>query len=124
VHDSLKVLLLEDSEEDAELIVRELRSSGHAFTVRHVFLKPAFIAALDEFDPDILLVDTNVPGFDSVSAIKLVRSHKSTTPVIVVTGDLNDKATTELLRAGANDCVQKDDLAQLGPAIQRALATR
>jgi CheY-like chemotaxis protein len=121
VHDSLKILLLEDSPEDAELIVLELRSIGRAFTMRHVFLKPAFIAALDEFDPDILLVDANIPGFDGASAIKLVRSKKSMTPVIVVTGELNDKATAELLRAGAQGCVPKDNLTQLGPAIQQAL---
>jgi PAS domain S-box-containing protein len=124
VPEALKILLLEDSIEDAELIEEEMRMTGLTFTAEHVFLKAAFIDALDSFQPTLILVDAKLPGFDGHDAIRFIRTRDSTMPVIAVTGELDDDDAVNLLRAGANDYVLKDRLARLGPAISRALEER
>jgi PAS domain S-box-containing protein len=124
VPDALKILLLEDSIDDAELIEQELRVTGLTFVTEHVFLKSAFIEALDRFKPMLVLVDAKLPGFEGHDAIELIRTRDSMMPVIAVTGELDDDEAVNLLRSGANDYVLKDRLARLGPAISRALNER
>jgi PAS domain S-box-containing protein len=124
VQNSLKILLLEDSADDAELIDHELRLTGLKFSARQVFLESTFRTALEEFEPDVVLVDAKLPGFDGYSAIRLVRTRDAALPVIAVTGQLDDDDAVDLLRAGANDYVLKDRLARLGPAVRRAVDER
>lgn len=118
----LRVLLLEDTPTDAELAERELRKAGIAFTSLRVDRQDAFVRALEEFRPDIVLSDYNLPDFNGMAALEIVRSEHPEVPVVMVTGALSDIEAVELIHAGAKDYVLKDRLARLAPAVQRALA--
>ncbi|MDO8310729.1 MAG: PAS domain S-box protein, partial [Sideroxyarcus sp.] len=120
--DPLRVLLLEDSLTDAELNEHTLRKAGIAFTSLRVETRAAFIAALDEFRPDIILSDYKLPDFDGMAALQLVRRDHPEVPVIMVTGALSDIEAMELIHAGAKDYVLKDRPARLAAAVQRALS--
>ncbi len=117
----LRILMLEDSPTDAELIERELRKGGMTFTLKQVESREAFTRALEDFLPDIILTDFNLPGFSGMSALEMVRRDYPETPVIMVTGALSDKEAVELLQAGAQDYVLKDRLARLPSAVQHVL---
>jgi sigma-B regulation protein RsbU (phosphoserine phosphatase) len=119
--EGLRILHLEDVSIDAELIERHLRDAGLRFVSERIADKDAFIRALDEFHPDIVLCDYGLPGFDGLSALRLVRARDSDLPVIMVTGILGDEAAVNIVKAGANDYVLKDRLARLPPAVARAI---
>jgi diguanylate cyclase (GGDEF)-like protein len=117
----LRILMLEDVPEEAEVLQRELHESGLAFVARRVQTRSAFGAALEEFAPDLILADSKLPAFDGRSALQMVRQKDPLIPVIMVTGALGDEAAVELLIAGASDYVLKDRLARLAPAVRRAV---
>ncbi|MFL6600921.1 MAG: EAL domain-containing protein [Steroidobacteraceae bacterium] len=117
----LKILMLEDVPEEAEVLRRELRKSGLEFVARRVQTRQAFGEALEQFSPDLVLADSRLPAFDGRTALQMVRQKDPLMPVIMVTGALGDEAAVEFLIAGASDYVLKDRLARLAPAVQRAL---
>ncbi len=118
----IRVLILEDSASDAELAEHALKKAGIAFTAERVERRDTFAAALNEFRPDIVLVDYRLPGFTGMAALKLAQQLHPEIPVIIVTGALSDIEAVELIKAGAKDYVLKDRLARLAPAVQGALA--
>ncbi|WP_297472783.1 EAL domain-containing protein [Ferrovum sp.] len=118
----LRILMLEDTPTDAELIERELRKAGLAFTSRRVETRDSFTRALEEFHPDIVLSDYNLPDFNGMVALEIVRCNHPEVPVVMVTGALSDIEAVELIHAGAKDYVLKDRLARLAPAVRRALS--
>ena len=118
----LRILLLEDVPTDAELVEDALREAGLSFIAKRVDTKETFIRALEEFKPDIVLADYNLPAFDGGSAVKIAQQQYPTVPVVMVTGAVGDETAVELLRLGAKDYILKDRLARLGPAVQRALS--
>lgn len=118
----LRVLILEDTSTDAELIEHELRKAGLVFISKRVDTQATFTQALDEFRPDIVLSDYHLPEFDGLAALKIMQREHAEVPVIMVTGALPDIEAVELIHAGARDYVLKDRLARLAPAVQRALS--
>jgi len=120
----LHILLLEDAPTDAELIERELRKTGLNFILMRVESREAFARALENFLPDIVLSDYNLPGFSGLSALEMVKRDYPEIPVIMVTGALSDQEAVNLLQAGANDYALKDRLARLAPAVQHALLVK
>jgi len=118
----LRILMLEDTPTDAELAVRELRNAGIAFTSLRVETRDAFTRALEEFHPDIVLSDYNLPDFNGMAALEIVQRDHPEVPVVMVTGALSDIEAVELIHAGAKDYVLKDRLARLAPAVQRTLS--
>ena len=92
----LKILMLEDVPEEAELVQRELQKAGLAFVVRRVQTKAAFAESLDEFAPDLVLADSKLPAFDGRLALQMVRQKDPLLPVIMVTGALGDEAAVEV----------------------------
>jgi putative two-component system response regulator len=118
----LRILMLEDTSTDAELAERELRRAGIVFTSMRVETRDAFIRALEEFHPDIVLSDYKLPDFDGMSALAIVKREHPEVPVVMVTGALTDIEAVELIHAGARDYVLKDRLARLASAVQRALS--
>ncbi|MDD5301237.1 MAG: PAS domain S-box protein [Gallionella sp.] len=118
----LRILLLEDMPTDAELVEDALREAGLSFTAKRVDTRDAFIRALEEFKPDIVLADYRLPAFDGGSAVKIARQQHPNIPVVMVTGAIGDETAVELLRLGARDYVLKDRLARLGSAVRRALS--
>ncbi|HZW25951.1 MAG TPA: PAS domain S-box protein [Gallionella sp.] len=119
--ENLHILMLEDVPADAELVNIELRDAGLTYTQMRVETRAAFEQAVDEFKPDVVLTDYNLPAYNGREAIEYMRRTHPRIPVIVVTGALGDEAAVELLKLGARDYVLKDRLARLAPAINRAL---
>jgi two-component system sensor histidine kinase UhpB len=116
-----RLLMLEDVPEEAELVQRELQKGGMTFVSRRVQSREEFIAAMDDFAPDLILADSKLPAFDGRTALELARQHVPPIPVIMVTGELGDEAAVDLLIAGASDYVLKDRLARLASAVHRVL---
>lgn len=118
----LRILMLEDTPTDAELAERELRKAGVVYTAMRVETREAFIRALEDFRPDVVLSDYKLPDFNGMAALEIVRRDHPEIPVVMVTGALSDIQAVELLHAGAKDYVLKDRLARLAPAVQRVLS--
>lgn len=118
----LRVLMLEDTPDDAELAERELRKAGIYAETKRVETRETFLRAIEEFQPDIVLSDYKLPGFNGMDALEFLRHEHPDLPVIMVTGALSDIEAVELIGAGAKDYVLKDRLARLAPAVLRALS--
>jgi diguanylate cyclase (GGDEF)-like protein/PAS domain S-box-containing protein len=117
----IKILLVEDRPEDAELLVREMRRSGLAIVSLRVESEAAYEDALDNFAPDLILSDYTLPGFDGPLALRIARQRRPDTPFIFVSGTIGEERAIEALRQGAVDYVLKDNRARLVPAMERAL---
>ncbi len=117
----LRILILEDVPSDAALEQRELRRAGLEFVARCVETEPELLAALADFKPDIVLSDYSLPSFNGMAALRLVQQRSPTTPVIIVTGTLDEETAAECIKAGAADYVLKERLARLPVAVRSAL---
>src|SRR6266511_3311066 len=120
----LRVLLLEDRDSDAVLATRELERAGLACETRRVQTEDEFRRELGAFAPDIVLADYSIPGFGGMAALEILQRTAPLTPLIVVTGSLDEETAAECIKAGAADYVLKTHLARLGPAVRGALAMR
>jgi hypothetical protein len=116
----LRVLLVEDSEADAELLDSELRGQGFDLHMERVATESALRNALDR-PWDVVLADYVVPGFSGLGALVLVKERAPDLPVILVSGSVGDEALVAAMRAGASDYVLKDNLSRLASAIRREL---
>jgi len=117
----LRVLILEDSAADAELMERQLRRKKIACEALRAETRGGFIKALKEFNPDVILADYTLPKFDAMQALKLARERFPFLPFIVVTGTIGEEKAVACLRAGADDYLLKDRLARLGEAVSQAM---
>jgi DNA-binding NarL/FixJ family response regulator len=120
----LRVLLLEDSDTDAELIVHELQRSGMKPIIQRVNSPESFTAALHSFAPDVVLSDHSMDQFDSRAALEIMRAIRPTAPFIVVTGALTGSQSVAAIRAGAADLILKMYLSRLPASIAEALDVR
>ena len=118
---SVRVLLLEDSEQDAMLIQRELGRLTPVPNLHRVATEEGFVAALREFAPHVILSDHNIPGFGGWAALELAKGARPNTPLILITGSLDEETAVAYLKAGAADYILKDRLSRLGPAMLEAL---
>jgi signal transduction histidine kinase len=118
---SLKVLIVEDSEHDLELLLRALRQGGYEPVYTRVETAPAMTAALDREAWDIVLADYSMPGFSGQAALALLKERGTDIPFIVVSGSIGEENAVGILKAGAQDFVLKDRPARLIPAIEREL---
>ncbi|MGL4400316.1 MAG: SpoIIE family protein phosphatase [Luteolibacter sp.] len=118
----LRVLLIEDSDIDAELMGHELEKQGIFSHLCRVQTLPEVIRAIQEFHPELILSDYKLPGFDGGQVLTLAEEHCPDVPVIIVSGAVGEETAVELLKKGATDFVLKDRLAgRLVPAVRRAL---
>lgn len=119
---SLRILNLEDNPLDSELIQAQIEAEWPDAEFLRVDTREAFLQALAEFRPDLVISDYNVPGFDGRSALQIVRHHHPEIPVLMATGTLNDVDAAALIKDGARDYLLKDNLARLNAAIHQALS--
>lgn len=117
----IRVLQVEDSPLDAELILTELQADGIDYDVRLVDDEPAFVETLVQFKPHIVLSDLSMPGFSGQRALQLLRDHSVEIPFIYVSATLGEEAAIEALREGATDYILKQNPARLATAVRRAM---
>ena len=117
----IRILFVEDVPADVELAVRVLRQEELAFTFTRVETKAAFLKALEEFQPDLIISDYAMPAFDGMQVLKLLLERDLTLPFILLTGSLNEEIAVACMKAGASDYVLKDRLKQLPFAVREAL---
>ena len=117
----LRVLHLEDSEDDSLLVQRILRSGGYQPSVKRVETPSDFTEALHQDRWDIIIADSSMPHFNSSAALEIVAKKDVDVPFIVVSGTISEEAAVTAMRSGAHDFVMKDKLARLLPAVDREL---
>jgi PAS domain S-box-containing protein len=113
----LKIMFVEDSLRDVELIWREIEKEKIAFNKLLVDNKEKFLTGLRSFTPDIIISDYSLPVFDGMKALLLRNELVPQTPFILITGSLNEEVAVECMKAGADDYILKENLSRLGPAI-------
>ncbi len=117
----VRVLVVEDSSAEAELTMRELVRAGIGCEFRRVETEPAVREALKCFDPQIILSDFRLPGFDGLNVLAMARELAPEVPFVFVSANIGEERAIETLHQGAVDYVLKENLARLAPAVRRAL---
>ena len=117
----LRILVLEDNQNDADLLLRELKRSGLSFTSQIVQYREEYEIALEKFAPDIILSDYSLPAFDAVTAFRIKQNKYPYIPFIIVSGIIGDENAVELIKNGVTDYAPKDKLFTLSQKISRAL---
>ncbi len=117
----LRVLIVEDSEADVALLLRELSRGGFEPDFSHVDTADSMRAALVSREWDLVISDYSLPGFGGLAALKLLRDTKLDLPFILVSGTIGEDIAVEAMRAGVSDYLMKGKLQRLVPAVQREL---
>jgi two-component system sensor histidine kinase VicK len=116
-----RVLLVENSEDDALLVIRELQRGGLAVNVERVETAASVQKALQSKSWDFIICDCDRPGFDAQEVLALYRQTGLEIPFIMVSGKMGEEQAVEMLKAGAHEFVVKENLARLAPAVNREL---
>jgi PAS domain S-box-containing protein len=116
----LRILMAEDSPDDAQLILLQLEQEGLEIDYRRVDTEAAFRAALDS-PPDLILSDFAMPQFSGLQALRIVRERELNIPFILISGTIGEEIAVEAMKLGADDYLMKDRLGRLGSAIQGVL---
>lgn len=119
-----KVLLLEDNDDDADFVIREIQRSGLEFHIHTTKSRIAYMQALEDVEPMLIISDYTIPGFDGLEALAMAREKFPETPFIFVSGTIGEERAIEALKLGASDYVLKDGLNRLIPSVRRALEER
>lgn len=114
----IKILLIEDVPHDAELIEHELKKLGFQYVCKRVETEKEFLISLQEFFPDIILSDYDLHSWNGLRVLELAQIHCPNTPVLIVTGSVNENTVIECLKSGASDYITKEHLIRLVPAIK------
>ncbi len=117
----IKLLVVEDSEDDAILISRQLVKAGFAPVITRVFAGKAMRKAIGVGVWDAVICDYMMPGFNALDALGIVKETGLDIPFIIVSGKIGEETAVAIMRAGAHDYLMKDNLARLGPALDREL---
>lgn len=118
---TIKLLLVDDSVDDRDLILMNLRRGGYRPDVTCVDTKKEFIGALEEKSWDLIICDYSMPGFDGLAALSILKDKNLDIPFILVSGAIGEELAVKAMKAGANDYLMKDSLQRLLPAIEREL---
>lgn len=119
----LRLLLLEDTPTDAELIIRQLQRGGFDPDWARVETREEYLDELEK-RPDVVLADYSLPEFEAPEALQLLQERGYDIPFIVVSGKIGEEAAVQCMKEGATDYIQKDRMARLGQAVSRALEER
>jgi signal transduction histidine kinase len=117
----LRVLLIEDSESDAALVVRHLENAGYDVQSKRVQTADAVRAAMADPAYDAIIADYHMPQFDAPAALAIVRGSGHDIPFLVVSGTMGEERAVAMMKAGAQDYLMKDNLARLAPAVAREI---
>ena len=117
----LRVLMVEDSEDDAFLVIRELERGGYDTTFERVETAEAMTAALEKQAWDIIICDYRLPHFTAPEALVLFQQSSLDLPFIVVSGTVGEEVAVLIMKAGGHDYIMKSNLTRLAPAVKREL---
>ena len=117
----LAVLIVEDMESDAQLLVRLLKKADYELVYEQVETAEQMRSALEKRTWDIVISDYSLPQFDGQAALELLKERQQDIPFIVVTGKLGEESAVAMMKAGAHDYLMKDNLVRLVPAVAREL---
>jgi len=117
----LRILVVEDSQDDTLLLLRELRRGGYEPTFERVDTPEAMSAALDRQNWDLVVADFSMPRFNALAALELLKKKGLDLPFIIVSGTIGEELAVAAMRNGAQDYIMKGNLARLVPAVQREL---
>lgn len=118
---TIRILLIEDSQEDAELLLAEIENGGYGVTHLRVDTAKSTMDALTTGQWDMVISDYNMPQFNGMAAIEIVKMHAPDLPILIISGDMGEAIAVATMRAGANDYLMKGNLSRLAPAIDREL---
>ena len=121
MNDILNVLIIEDSEDDALLVVRELRRGGFEVVWNRVETSEALIAALSDQLWDVIISDYHLPALDAPKALEIVKQNQLDLPFIVISGMIGELVAVDMMRQGANDYLMKGNLARLTEVVKREI---
>jgi CheY-like chemotaxis protein len=123
---NIRILILEDRVSDCDLMEFELMEAGLAFTPKRAMNEKEYLRELDNFSPDLILSDYDLPQYSGALALAEAKRRLPNIPFILVTGALDegDDRIDAILSNGASDCVLKDCLDQLGRTVHKALNPR
>jgi PAS domain S-box-containing protein len=119
--EELRILLLEDVADDAELIKRELRKENINFVSRRVYTSDEYLRELAEFSPQVVVSDFTLGEFNALDALALLKEHAPDLPFVLVTGSQSEEVAVECLKEGADDYILKSNLSRLPAAVLGAL---
>ncbi|MEI9895324.1 MAG: PAS domain S-box protein [Chthoniobacter sp.] len=117
----LRILHLEDNDNDALLVESTLQRNHFVCEIDRVETRDAFIAALDRGGYDLILSDFSLPSFDGLAALELARLKRPDVPFLFVSGTIGEDTAIDALKSGATDYILKQRLGRLVPAVHRAL---
>jgi signal transduction histidine kinase len=117
----LKLLIVEDYEDDCLLVIHNLRRAGLQCDYIRVHTAAGFREALPTQEWDVIISDYSLPDFSAPAALEIVKESKPDIPFIVISGTVGEETVVKLMKLGARDCVMKDHLARLAGAIEREL---
>ena len=118
----LRVLIIEDSEDDAELLAIALECGGYQISYQRVDTQADMQAALSEPQPwDIVLADYSMPQFSAIAALKVLKQRQLDLPFVIVSGKIGEDTAVAAMKAGAHDYLVKGQLSRLLPAVEREL---
>src|SRR5687767_2925011 len=118
----LRILLVEDSEDDARLVLREIRRGGYEVETERVEAAEAMRAALARMAWDLIICDFSLPSFSAPKALEVLKKSGVDLPFIIVSGTIGEESAVNALKAGAHDFMIKGNFARLLPAIEREIA--
>src|SRR4028119_996579 len=121
LYTALRLLFVEDSEDDALLLLKEIRRGDYDVFSKRVETPEAFVRALDEGGWDAIICDYVLPGFGALEALELTKEKGLDIPFIMVSGLVSEEKAVEAMRLGAHDYVDKGNLIRLRPAMEREL---
>jgi PAS domain S-box-containing protein len=117
----INLLLVEDNENDAILVVHELRNAGFDVTMERVQTMQEMQISLSNHDWDAIISDFKLPSFSAPKALEILRKSGKDLPFIVVSGNIGEETAVEIMRAGAHDYLMKDNLNRLAEALRREI---
>lgn len=118
---TLRILVVEDSEDDALLVLHQIKTGGYDIDSERVDTAPEMYAALQNKQWDIVLSDYRMPHFNGLEALTILKESGIDIPFIVISGTIGEEVAVQAMKAGAHDYIMKDNLKRLLPAIEREL---
>ncbi len=117
----VRILIVEDLPSDADLAKREITAALSSCIFEVVETQKDYLAAIERFQPDLIVSDFKLPHFDGLTAMKLAQQEAPMVPFIILTGSMNEETAVECMKAGAADYVIKEHIKRLGLAVVSAL---